>query len=116
MHAQYDRSSGAAKALRKKGGTYLKQLREAAHLTQRELAMKVGLAYYTFISQIENGTGRPPPELYGAFADALGVDVRKFAVDMLKYYDPWTFKWLGGSPIDINVTPKDSRSLKSELH
>jgi hypothetical protein len=60
------------------------------------LAQTVGLQYYTFISQVENGTGRVPPHLYEKFADALGVGVADFAKHMLMYYDPFTYKALFG--------------------
>jgi DNA-binding XRE family transcriptional regulator len=90
------RSAVASKKLRKAGGLHLKALREAASLTQRDLADQVGLRYYTFISQLENGTGRVPPDLYWKFADAFGIDVAEFTKSMLRYYDPFTFKALFG--------------------
>lgn len=94
VHSQQKASGAEAKALRAKGGMYVKRLRERAGLTQRELAVKTGLAYYTFISQLENGIGRVPPDLYAAFADALGVDRKEFVRELLRYYDPFTYKIL----------------------
>src|SRR5690606_25932830 len=44
--------------LRKQAGRHLRNLREQAGLTQRELAAAVGFEYYTFISQLEGGRGR----------------------------------------------------------
>jgi transcriptional regulator with XRE-family HTH domain len=89
-------SKEAAKKLRKQGGKYLKKLRSASGLTQRELAEKTGFKYYTFISQIENGAGRIPPNLYAAYAKAVGVKQADFVKDMVKFYDPYTYKCLFG--------------------
>ena len=94
VHSQQRASGSEAKALRLKGGAYVKRLRQASGLTQRELAVKVGLNYYTFISQLENGTGRVPPDLYAAFADAFHVNRKEFVRELLRYYDPFTYKIL----------------------
>ena len=60
-------------------GTWLKELRGRAGLSQIELAEKLGLKYYTFISQVENGFGRVPTESMEAWALALGADPSDFA-------------------------------------
>jgi len=80
----------------------LKQLRAKAGYTQKELAQKAGLEYYTFISQIENGSGRVPVELYGEFAQAYGVDVEKFARMMVRLYDPALYNWLFYNSRDVD--------------
>jgi transcriptional regulator with XRE-family HTH domain len=98
MYSQKDASSEHAKAMRKKAGTWLKKLRERAELTQRDLATRVGWEYYTFVSQIEAGKGRVPPQMYEAYADTLGVDVQDFTKKMLMFYDPFTYKLLFGQP------------------
>jgi transcriptional regulator with XRE-family HTH domain len=82
------------RALRKEGGKYLMQLRKDAGLTQRELAEKIGLEYYTFISQIESGQGRLQAGLYEDAALAFGVEPKEFTKNMLMYYDPDTYKAL----------------------
>ena len=46
--------------LRRDAGHWLKQLREAKGLSQRDLAEKVGVEYYTFISQVESRPGTYP--------------------------------------------------------
>jgi transcriptional regulator with XRE-family HTH domain len=51
------------------------------------LAQKLGLKYYTFISQIENGFGRVPSESMEDWARALGVEPSEFARELLSYYD-----------------------------
>lgn len=82
------------KRLRKEAGRWLKAAREAAGLTQSELAQRVGLRYYTFVSQVESGVGRLPIETQGAWAEALGLDVQAFAQTLLRYYEPELYRLL----------------------
>jgi transcriptional regulator with XRE-family HTH domain len=89
-------SSGVLK-LRREGGRWLKHLREARGLSQRDLADRVGAEYYTFVSQLETGRGRIPPDRYRLWADALGIDPRVFVATLLRYYDPATYAILFGS-------------------
>jgi transcriptional regulator with XRE-family HTH domain len=77
-----------AKALRKQAGAWLKELRAKKGLSQVELAERLGLKYYTFISQVENGFGRVPTDSMEAWALALGVEPRVFARELLAFYDP----------------------------
>ena len=65
------------KRLRREAGRWLKSLRESAGLTQAELAERVGLRYYTFISQVESGLGRVPVETQGSWAEAVGADLHE---------------------------------------
>ena len=76
------------KRLRKQAGTWLKELRARAGLSQIELAERLGFKYYTFISQVENGFGRVPTESLEGWARALGVDPSSFARELLSYYEP----------------------------
>lgn len=57
-------------------------------MSQIELAERLGLKYYTFVSQVENGFGRVPTELIEAWARALGQEPSIFARRLLAYYDP----------------------------
>ena len=75
-------------------GLWLKELREQAHLSQRELAEKLSLDYYTFISQLENGRGRIPVHRYAEWAEAQEQDKRMFVKALLSYYEPTTYKIL----------------------
>lgn len=84
------RSASEVQDLRREGGRWLRELREAAGLSQRQLAAKVGADYYTFISQLETGRGRIPPDRYVDWAQALGVVERTFVREILRYYDPVT--------------------------
>ena len=83
--------------LRKKAGKWLKELRCDLGLSQRELASRVNVEYYTFISQIEAGRGRVPPERLKDWAVALEMDEKKFAISLMEYYDPFTFDLIFGS-------------------
>ncbi len=77
--------------LRKAGGQWLRSLREARGLSQRQLAERIGADYYTFISQLETGRGRIPPDRYVVWAEALGVPPNLFVKELMKYYDPVTY-------------------------
>lgn len=95
MYTHPQQGSGAEVVqLRQEAGRWLKSLREAAGLSQRELAKAVGVDYYTFISQIEAGRGRIPPDRYEAFANALDLDVTLFVKTLVRYYDPITYRLL----------------------
>jgi transcriptional regulator with XRE-family HTH domain len=83
-----------AKALRREAGRWLKARREAAGLTQADVADRLGLRYYTFVSQVEGGHGRVPSEQMAAWADALGVPPRELARQLLRWYDPAVYRLL----------------------
>ena len=78
--------------LRKKAGKWLRSRREELGLSQREIANRVNMDYYTFISQIEAGRGRVPAERLEDWADALETDKTVFAMTLMKYYDPFTYR------------------------
>jgi transcriptional regulator with XRE-family HTH domain len=90
------RTAAEVQDLRRQGGRWLKEVREAAGLSQRELASKVGVEYYTFISQMETGRGRIPPERYSDWAAAVGIQETEFVKAILKFYDPITYRMLFG--------------------
>ena len=77
-----------AKQQRKLAGGWLKELRAAAGLSQIVLAERLGLKYYPFVAQVENGFGRVPTESMDAWARALGVEPQAFARRLLSFYDP----------------------------
>lgn len=93
-HPQQGGDADEVKRLRKAAGAWLRDLRLAAGLSQRDLANRVGVEYYTFVSQIEAGRGRIPPERYESFASALGVEPRDFVKELLSFYDPITYRLL----------------------
>ncbi len=90
------RASHDVSELRKAAGKWLKSLREGRGLSQRELAAAVGVDYYTFISQLEAGRGRIPPDRYQDWAAAFGLAPADFVRDLMRYYDPVTWKLLFG--------------------
>src|SRR5215472_16273737 len=94
------RSSELTQKLRNRAGIWLRELRERRGLSQRELAAQVGAEYYTFISQLETGRGRIPPDRYLAWAHALGVDKREFVRTLMSYYDPVTYGILFDQPAE----------------
>jgi transcriptional regulator with XRE-family HTH domain len=81
----------AVKEFRREGGAWLRDLRERRGLSQRQLADAVGLEYYTFVSQLETGRGRIPPDRYVVWANALGVEPKWFVKNLIRFYDPITF-------------------------
>lgn len=85
-----------AKELRKEAGAYIKKLREAAGLTQQQVAKAVGMDYYTMISQVEGGKTRVPPDKQLEWARALQVEPKAFATRLLMFYDPYTWQLLFG--------------------
>lgn len=86
-----------ARQQRKLAGTWLKQRRAEAGLSQVDLAAKLDLKYYTFISQVENGFSRVPTESMEAWATALALDPQAFAKHLLMYYEPELYRLLFGA-------------------
>lgn len=61
-------------------GEYVRQAREAAGHSQRQLAKLAGVQH-TYLARIENGTlASPQPEYLQRIADALGIDVTSLFV------------------------------------
>jgi transcriptional regulator with XRE-family HTH domain len=87
------------KVLRQEAGRWLKAARERAGLTQAQLSDKVGLRYYTFVSQVESGVGRLPIETQAAWAKALRLDEAEFARTLLAYYEPELHRLLFGNAV-----------------
>lgn len=85
------RDDNVVQELRREAGRWLKERREACGLSQRQLAELVGADYYTFISQLETGRGRIPPDRYIDWAKALQTPPREFVYTLLRFYDPVTF-------------------------
>jgi ribosome-binding protein aMBF1 (putative translation factor) len=82
------------RALRECGGKWLKTQRERVGFSQRALASALKLPYYTFISQVENGSARISPSHYEVWATALDIPIKQFTHAMLRYYDPVVFNLL----------------------
>ena len=94
MFAQVSQKSHQAAIssdLRKQAGEWLRSKRCALGISQRVLAERVNMEYYTFISQIEAGRGRVPAERLKEWAVALEIDPREFAIKLMQFYDPFTY-------------------------
>ena len=77
-----------AELLRKKAGQYLKGLRKDIGIYQNVLGERLGLEFFTFVSQVERGACQMPPYLVKKWADALGVDQKNIPINIKKYYHP----------------------------
>lgn len=95
-YSAYRVKTEQAKELRKAAGRYVRALRQDVGMSQLDLARALGIAYYTFVSQVENGAARVPPEGLLAWAGALRVDRREFATRLLSYYDPFMYQAIFG--------------------
>jgi transcriptional regulator with XRE-family HTH domain len=91
---QLAKTAPDTKKMRREAGSWLKELRGKAGLSQIELADVLGLKYYTFISQVENGFGRVPTESMEAWSRALCQEPSTFAKTLLSYYDPEMYRLL----------------------
>ncbi|WP_114283650.1 helix-turn-helix domain-containing protein [Candidatus Halocynthiibacter alkanivorans] len=89
-------ASDATKEQRAIMGRWLKSLREARGLSQRELAEILSLEYYTFISQLEHGRGKIPPARYIEWAAALNQDPKDFVKTLFSYYEPIAYEIMFG--------------------
>ena len=91
---QAEKAAPKGVELRKRAGAWLQEQRKAAGLSQIELAQRLGLKYYTFISQVENGFGRVPSDSMEAWARVLGIAPAAFARELLACYEPEFHKLL----------------------
>lgn len=71
----------------KAGGAWLRAMREAAGLTQREVAERVGLGYHLFVDQVEAGGGRIAAATLTRWADALRVNRAEFVTRLRAFGD-----------------------------
>jgi transcriptional regulator with XRE-family HTH domain len=94
MATHFAKQLPEAKKLRREAGAWLKELRSRAGMSQIDLAGRLGLKYYTFVSQVENGFGRVPTESMEAWAVALDVEPSAFARKLLAFYDPELYRLL----------------------
>ena len=90
-HPQHN-GGESIKLLRQEAGKWLKKLREEQGLSQSQLAAKIGVDYYGFVSQIEAGRARVPPDRYEVWAEAMEMDAGEFVRKLLRYYDPITYE------------------------
>jgi hypothetical protein len=80
---------------------WLRAERAHASLSQADLATWLGITPHHLMGY-EAGQLRVPPELYVAWARALGLAPKVFARTMLGFYDPITHDLLFGPPDPAN--------------
>jgi len=98
--------------LRRECGEWLRSYRQSAGLSQRDIATQVGFDFYTFVSQIEAGRGRVPPERYEKYANALGVHPREFTKVMMRHYEPVMYHLLfDDASIPVAPGPRKTSSV-----
>jgi ribosome-binding protein aMBF1 (putative translation factor) len=78
----------SSQKLRRDAGNWLRALRERRGLSQRELAKRVGIGYYTLIAQLEHGRGRIPSSQYLVWAQALGIEPDEFNRGLTSFFGP----------------------------
>ncbi|MEI4263465.1 helix-turn-helix domain-containing protein [Roseovarius sp. D0-M9] len=100
ISSQRKLSSEESKEHRLALGFWLRELREERGLSQRDLSEMLGLDYYTFISQLENGRGKIPSSRYREWAQALGQDSKTFVRKLLMHYDPTSYEILFSDDMD----------------
>jgi transcriptional regulator with XRE-family HTH domain len=98
---------------RREAGAWLRELREAAGLTQLELARRLGMKYYAFVSQVETGFSRLPTAKLEAWALALGVDPSAFAKRLIFFYEPELHRLLYDVEPQRNAPAKKSASSRT---
>jgi len=97
---------------RKRAGAWLRELREKRGLSERELARRVGAEFYTFISQIEHGWGRIPPDRYLAWATALQIEPQEFVRGLMQLDDPMAYDVIFGDVSPAAPTLSSAQSSK----
>lgn len=85
-------------------GAYFRDLRLSKGLSQGDMAKLAGIKQYNFISQIEKGRKRVPPDAYVAYAKILGVDPREFVIKLMFYYDPLMYRMLFDAPEETKAS------------
>jgi transcriptional regulator with XRE-family HTH domain len=86
---------------------WLRAQREHIGLSPRDLADRLGITPHQLMGY-EGGQSRVPPELYIAWARALGLAPKVLARVMLGFYDPITHDLLFGPPEPANDRGADS--------
>jgi transcriptional regulator with XRE-family HTH domain len=99
---------------RREAGFYLKQLREATGLSQREIAALAGFEYYTFVSQIETGAAKLPPAQMKRYAEIVKAPPREFAITLLRHYEPHHYEMIFTDDLAKRITHRDQLASREE--
>ncbi|MBP0439540.1 helix-turn-helix domain-containing protein [Tianweitania sediminis] len=114
-HPQQGIAQDEVLRLRQEAGRWLKGKREAAGLSQRDLAKAVGIDYYTFISQIESGRGRVPPAQMRVWAEVLNIAAREFATTLMRFYDPLSYELIFGDELALQAAEQARDELEARI-
>ncbi len=100
---------------RKRAGMWLRGLREEAGLTQLQLARRLHIKYYAFVSQVETGLSRVPTGKLETWARTLNVDPPDFAKQLISFYEPELHRILyRAKPRRSHLTKKRPREALSQ--
>lgn len=72
----------------KDGGTWLKDLRLAAEITERELAEQIGAPTALWVEQIETGRRAVPAAFHRGYARTFAIPVADFVARCFDFYGP----------------------------
>lgn len=59
----------------------IRELRQAAHMTQKELAEQMGYKFDSIVSMWESGDRKPPSDLLPQLANVLGCTVNELFIE-----------------------------------
>lgn len=65
-------------------------------------------------SQIESGRGRVPPSQIRAWAEALNIPVREFAIELIRFYDTVNHELIFGEAAH-KPQPNDNKTLEERI-
>ena len=88
-------------------GNIVRGIRLQRDMTQRELAVLMGIAP-TMLSGIETGAQSFPPERLQQFIQIADLEPEQFARTYLRYSNPWAYLAAG-------LATNDSKAIKAEL-
>lgn len=94
---------------RQRLGMWLKGLRNARQMTQKDVAQHMGWAYYTFVSQLETGYTMLPDGDWTRLAKLYDIPADQFAKKMIAFSKPEVFACLFGRPVrkaDLSTAPE----------
>lgn len=99
-------------AMRRRFGAWLKEARETAGLTQRDMAERLDYAYPTTISVIERGVSPMPAAEIKEWAEVLRVDLQTLADWYLYFQNPFVYAALyGHDPHELEQLPKPQSTV-----
>lgn len=106
-------TSNTARIMRKRFGSWLKEARETAGLTQLDVATILDYAYHTTVSQIERGVSALPTAEIGLYAEAIRVNPKKLAETYLYFLEPFLYASIyGKDPYAAEKLPRPDTTIR----